>query len=336
MDARDLPVPPFELASRVGTLEGQQDPEGFYDALGRRALEDIRSILPDGWEFEGRRVLDFGCGAGRTLRHLVGEAERAEIWGSDIDEPSIAWLKENLCPPLHVTVNGEAPPIDLPDGHFDLIYCVSVFTHLTDHWADWLLELRRLLKDDGLLCVTFMGEGQSEVIAAEPWVEDRVGMLVLNYAASWDIGGPMVLHSPWWIRAHWGRAFDILELRPHGFIQEPGRGHGLVLMRKRAGDVTREDLLAPERDEPRELTALQHAHDRLIGEIGWLRPLADRCSAAEAAASEAAAADDGRRELEAAVADLERKYEVAMASKSWQLTAPFRAAAEAVRRARSR
>ena len=329
MSTRDLPVPPLDLANRVGTLEGRDDPYAFYDWLGRSAVEEITSILPEGWSFDGRRVLDFGCGAGRTLRHLVGEAERAEIWGSDIDAPSIAWLREHLSPPLHVTENGERPPIDLPDGHFDLIYAVSVFTHLTDHWADWLLELRRMLKDDGLLCVTFMGEGQSERIAAEPWVEDRVGMLVLNYAASWDIGGPMVLHSPWWIRAHWGRAFDIVDLRPHGFASQPGDGHGLVLMRKKPGEVTREDLIRVEPDEPRELVAMEHANRRLIQEIGWLRPLADQAIAASEDRGEDPA------EARAALEDLDRRYQVVVGSKSWQLTRPLRSAAEAIRRARS-
>jgi hypothetical protein len=77
----------------------------------------------------------------------------------------------------------------------------------------------------------------SEQIAGEEWDPDRVGMNVMTYGEPWDRGGPDVMHSPWWIRAHWGRAFEILRLEPG----EQG-AHGLVVMRKRAVALTREDL----------------------------------------------------------------------------------------------
>ena len=38
--------------------------------------------------------------------------------------------------------------------------------------------------------------------------------------------GPLVLHSPWWLRAHWGRAFDVPTLWPHGFAWPKPPGHG--------------------------------------------------------------------------------------------------------------
>src|SRR3712207_8661275 len=47
--------------------------------------------------------------------------------------------------------------------------------------------------------------------------EARIGMTVLGYGHPWEAGGPMVLHSEWWIRAHWGRAFEIDYFQPGGF-----------------------------------------------------------------------------------------------------------------------
>ena len=67
-------------------------------------------------------------------------------------------------------------------------------------------------------------------------------MNVLRNGQSWDLGGPMVLHSPWWIREHWGRAFDVLELQPHSFGTRAGDGHGVVLLQKQSRTVTREAL----------------------------------------------------------------------------------------------
>ncbi len=47
----------------------------------------------------------------------------------------------------------------MEDGSFDLIWAVSVFTHLAETWSAWLLELHRVLKPGGILLATFMGEG---------------------------------------------------------------------------------------------------------------------------------------------------------------------------------
>ena len=156
----------------MGSLEPAAPWEG-YEYLGRRTREDILEALPNGWGFEGKAVLDFGCGAGRTLRHFTEEARSCELWGCDIDAASIAWLEEHLCPPLRVFQNAPDPPLPHPDGKFDLIWAVSVFTHLTDTWSRWLLELRRVLADDGLLYVTFMGRGTCEDIAGETWEVDN-------------------------------------------------------------------------------------------------------------------------------------------------------------------
>ncbi|MFN8164248.1 MAG: class I SAM-dependent methyltransferase [Solirubrobacterales bacterium] len=149
----------------------------------RAALE---GLLPDGWSFADKRVLDFGCGAGRTLRHFLAEAERAELWGADIDarqHPSGS--RRALCPPLHALRSQADPPLGLEHGSFGLIWALSVFTHLTDNSLPWLLGLHRLLKPGGLLIATYMGRWSSEVLAAEPWDEDSVGMNVLRH----DNGG---------------------------------------------------------------------------------------------------------------------------------------------------
>ena len=34
----------------------------------------------------------------------------------------------------------------------------------------------------------------------------------LMHGYSWDHGGPIAFNSHWWLRAHWGRAFDIVKL----------------------------------------------------------------------------------------------------------------------------
>src|SRR6266496_1476631 len=97
----ELPLPPSELVQRVGKID---DPDfaAAYEAIGRHSRERLERLLPPGWSWDGKHVLDFGCGAGRTLRHFLKEAEEGEFYGCDIDRASIAWLAEHLSPPLRV------------------------------------------------------------------------------------------------------------------------------------------------------------------------------------------------------------------------------------------
>jgi len=305
------PYPPPALANRVGSLESAEDPCAYYEDLGRRARADILGVLGPDWSFEGKSVLDFGCGAGRTLRHFLTEAETAEFWGCDIDAESIEWLEANLSPPLRVFQNGPEPPLSAPDESFDLIWAVSVFTHLVETWSSWLLELRRVLKPGGLLVATFMGEGMSATIAGEEWAEERVGMNVLRYGQSWDLGGPMVLHSPWWIREHWGRGFEVLELQPHGFATRAGDGQGVVLLKKNDSDATREELERIDLAYPREAAALRHNLDMVQAEVADLR----------------VAVDHFRGQADT----LRRQVEIFEGSRSWRLTEPLRRATTRVR-----
>jgi SAM-dependent methyltransferase len=228
-------------------------------------------------------------------------------------------MRANLSPPLSVFSNGELPPLDRGDASFDLVYCISVFTHLTDSWTAWLHELHRVLAPGGLLVATFMGAGQSEEIAGEPWIEERVGMLVLKPGQSWDIGGPMVLHSPWWLREHWGRLFEVVSVQESGFCHEPGRGHGVIVLRKDERPApSRAELESPAPHEPREAVALAHNLAHLSREGEGLRwAVAD---------AERRAAEEAERRVVA-----ERAREGVEKSRTWQLTAPLRAAVAAVR-----
>lgn len=247
-----IPLPPFNLATRVLELPSD-DPAGFafYERFGRETKEELLRLLPDGWEMSGKRVLDFGCGAGRTLRHFLDEAEEAEFWGVDIDRPSIDWVRSILCPPLRAAVSTVDPPLDFESGYFDFAWAISIFTHLADNSAAWLIELHRILKPGGFLMASFMGEWNSEVVAGEPWDEDRVGMNVLRRDQPWEQGGPMVLMAEWWVREHWGRAFEVVAINPRFHEQS------WAMLRKRDVVLTPEELLTPGAD-PREWTALRH------------------------------------------------------------------------------
>jgi SAM-dependent methyltransferase len=263
----DLPRPPLRLARRVGELD-PADPWGHFDPVGRQMRERIDASLPAGWDWTGRVCLDFGCGAGRVLRQFASEAAVAELWGCDIDAPSIEWLDAELSPPFHALLVSEDPGIDRPDDSFDLIWATSVFTHLTDNWAGWLSELNRVLKPGGLLMASILGPGMwAALVEEDEWEPDRVGMCVIRAGAPWSIGGPAVFHSEWWLREHWGRGFEIVALDP-GAVHW---SHGWVVLRK-IHDTVDAGELERVSDDPREVTALQHALALAHADDRRLRP----------------------------------------------------------------
>ena len=265
-----IPVPPAELHTRVA---GPQSDERNYVENGRRARDDIAGLLPTDWSWEDKRLLDFGCGPGRVLRHFIAESERAELHGCDVYGPGIAWLQENSPAHVKLFVNEEVPPLDRPESHFDLIWAVSVFTHLVETWSRWLLEIHRVLKPDGLFVTTFHNHADHPKCAyydPEPWSEDRIGMNVMTPSLGWEHGGPAVFHSRWWIEAHWGRLFEIEELRPTGF---GGLTQGVALLRKKEVSLEPVDLERPEPGEGREYTAARHNVRQLMNEIA-LQPAA--------------------------------------------------------------
>jgi SAM-dependent methyltransferase len=100
------------------------------------------------------RVLDFGCGWGRTIRFFLRDAPAAQLYGVDVLQLAVdlcrqtdPWCQFSLVPPL--------PPSALPSERFDVIYLYSVFSHLSEETHDrWLTEFHRLLRPGGLLFAT--------------------------------------------------------------------------------------------------------------------------------------------------------------------------------------
>ncbi len=272
-----------------------------WDATGPETRAALLGLLPDGWSFEGKRVLDFGCGTGRTLRHFLAEAQTGEFWGADLEPRAVRQVQET-CPPVHAAMCGVEPPLGLEYQSFDLAWAISVFTHLSENSLPWLLELHRLLKPGGLLIATYIGRWNSEYVAGEAWDENRVGMNVLQHTQGWDRGGPTVLISDWWVHAHWGRAFEIVSIAP--------QIHNMswVLMRKRDLELTVEDLQRPA-DDPREYQAVQHNLEQVRRELELTQAVCEKL-----------------------LADLRSEYET---SRSWQITRPIRDAAQIVRSKRS-
>lgn len=99
-------------------------------------------------------ILDFGCGWGRIIRYFLRDVEPSVLWGADVDTGMIDFCKQSnkWCKFVQISFS---PPTQLPSDTFDLIYCFSVFSHLSeDVHKNWLAEIRRILKSGGLFIAT--------------------------------------------------------------------------------------------------------------------------------------------------------------------------------------
>jgi SAM-dependent methyltransferase len=147
-------VPPRRLRARTGAPGAVEFAEGGREAA--RALADALGSL--GAPLEGTAaVLDFGCGSGRVLPHIVALVPGARCFGCDVDLGAIAWAARHR-PELSWAVSGSEPPLRYPDESFDLVYSISVFSHLDEALQDrWLAELSRVLVPDGVALLSVHG-----------------------------------------------------------------------------------------------------------------------------------------------------------------------------------
>ena len=202
-DARNPPegaTPPALLRFRIG---GSVSVPDFLE-VGRATAENIELAL----RVIGRstaayqRILDFGCGCGRTLRWTLEQNPKTRFAAGDVDAEAVTWCRRHLPGPRYEVIQ-TAPPTPFGDESFDLIYAVSVFTRMdAPAQIAWLKEFRRLLEPGGLALVTVHGEKTWTGTPVEAQVRER-GFLC---EASEKLAGILpdwyqtAYHSEEWIR----------------------------------------------------------------------------------------------------------------------------------------
>ncbi|MFX0197453.1 MAG: class I SAM-dependent methyltransferase [Candidatus Hodarchaeota archaeon] len=149
---------PFPDITRLGVYS--DDSLEYHVGGGlANAIQITSKADKHGHPFESAsKVLDFGCGTSRILRYMVEFMPGPQYYGSEVFSENIKWGRSAF-PEVTYIQHGNYPPLEIRDCAFDIIYAYSIFTHYEEKLhLQWLSELERLLKPEGLLILTVHGK----------------------------------------------------------------------------------------------------------------------------------------------------------------------------------
>jgi SAM-dependent methyltransferase len=215
-----LPIPPDSLIfSSTGTRDVEwllRSGEDFARAL-QSALADVGRPIAS-----ASRVLDFGCGTGRVIRHFAS-IEGPRFFGSDYNPRVVAWDRRNLLF-AQFNQNSLEPPLPFDARFFDVCYAVSVFTHLpAPMQRPWIEELARVVAPGGVLALTLSGRGDINRLTAAEQSRFESGELIVLDPSLAGTNMCSVYHPPEYARREWADLFTLIRFYPAGAKGTPNQ-----------------------------------------------------------------------------------------------------------------
>jgi SAM-dependent methyltransferase len=165
----DFPVPPAHVMRGTSSRTIRH----YFESGLNTASPIYTATMEHGLSlYQPATVLDFGCGAGRQLLHFARNFKAIELHACDISYESIDYIQRAF-PQVQAYTNNFDPPLKYDADTFDMIYSVSIFSHLEPrHKNDWLAELYRVTKPGGLVLPTILGRQALAVREAQGYPLD--------------------------------------------------------------------------------------------------------------------------------------------------------------------
>lgn len=213
-ELKKAPQPPTYLQERIG---GSKD---FIQTAAQLVSLILTCVGKHKRISAINKILDWGCGCGRVIAQMMKLISPERLHGCDIDSEAITWDQKNIHGPRFTRV-APYPPSPYQDGEFDLVYGISVMTHLDeDTQMLWLEELKRITRRGGILALSVIGANlRSKNMPASVTAEfssNGFASFVPNYSNllsefSHKNYYRESYHRLDYILSRWGKYFEILE-----------------------------------------------------------------------------------------------------------------------------
>jgi hypothetical protein len=161
-----------------------------------------------------------------VLRHFLNPLKCLSVSGYDVDTVNVNWCREHLTAAWcqHVNVDGQIP---LVDCSADVLYGISVFTHLSESdQMHWLAEVARVTRRIAILSVHGMYSASQaswfdDDAELRKWLEYGFRDAEQPNPDISDVVDPEYYrdcaHTPEYIHRVWGQVMDIQEIIPAVF-----------------------------------------------------------------------------------------------------------------------
>jgi len=217
-----LPLPP------IAERHGHAGSDAEFLAWGKADADTIMGCIESAGlsSANGLSIMDFGCSSGRMLRHFYPKVQSHQwkLTGVDVSARRIEWMRRNFPNDIQVYTGSFLPMLPFESNSIDVIYGMSVFTHIKYLWDQWLLEMRRVLKPGGLLIQSVHTERAWDFFSQnkdEDWVKDSLGTLVVEHKEMPDdfvYFGNLDKNQVFWkkdiVLEFWGRYFTEVKMHP--------------------------------------------------------------------------------------------------------------------------
>lgn len=214
----DLPIPPFKLIHKVTSSISIP----WFLKTGFLSLQNIENTLEKNRLSLNNfnKILDFGCGCGRIIRHLKNKSN-IEIYGTDYNHQLVTWCKKNLTF-ANFSINEMEPPLNFPNDFFDFIYAISIFTHMSKNLQQkWIREFSRILKPNGFLFITTHGKYYLNRLTPEEKNQFANGQMIIKRSKHLGTNLCSTFHPNEYVLRNTLKTFKIIDYIPEEMTGAP-------------------------------------------------------------------------------------------------------------------
>jgi len=133
----------------------------------------------------------------------------------------VTWAHK--CIPLaKIELNALGPPLPFSSDMFDLIYAFSTFTHWTvELQKEWISELTRILKPNGLLVFTTHGDRYRSVLSPQDGEKFDLGRPVVLEPSLSGTNSCAAFHPFVFVKEELLKNLTLLSFRPQAALGNP-------------------------------------------------------------------------------------------------------------------